>query len=70
MAECQRLKPVLVGQYEFLEWLGENHLRHSKLIGLREDKAAKNVSRECRPSPARLSARDHSKRSVLVETGG
>jgi hypothetical protein len=25
---------------------GENHLRHSKFIGLREDKAAKNVSRE------------------------
>src|SRR5205814_4072412 len=46
MAECQWLKPVLVGQFEFLEWTGDNHLRHSKFIGLREDKAAKGVSRE------------------------
>jgi ATP-dependent DNA ligase len=46
MTECQWLKPVLVGQFEFLEWTGENHLRHSKFIGLREDKPAKSVSRE------------------------
>jgi ATP-dependent DNA ligase len=46
MAECQWLKPVLVGQFEFLEWTGENHLRHSKFIALREDKPAKEVSRE------------------------
>ena len=46
MAECQWLKPVLVGQFEFLEWTGENHLRHSKFIGLREDKKAKDVVRE------------------------
>ena len=46
MAECQWLKPVLVGQFEFLEWTGENHLRHSRFIGLREDKNAKEVVRE------------------------
>jgi DNA ligase D-like protein (predicted ligase) len=46
MAECQWLKPVLVGQFEFLEWTGDNHLRHSKFIGLREDKNAKDVVRE------------------------
>ena len=46
MAECQWLKPVLVGQFEFLEWTGENHLRHSKFIALRDDKAATDVSRE------------------------
>src|SRR5918911_776400 len=46
MAECQWLKPVLVGQFEFLEWTGDNHLRHSKFIGLREDKKAKDVIRE------------------------
>ncbi|HWK31849.1 MAG TPA: non-homologous end-joining DNA ligase, partial [Terriglobales bacterium] len=40
MAECQWLKPVLVGQFEFLEWTGDNHLRHSKFVGLREDKKA------------------------------
>lgn len=46
MADCQWLKPVLVGQFEFLEWTGENHLRHSKFVGLREDKRAKDVVRE------------------------
>ena len=29
MAECQWLKPVLVGQFEFLEWTADNHLRQS-----------------------------------------
>src|SRR3954465_11819156 len=46
MAECRWLKPVLVGQFEFLEWTGENPLRHSKFISLRDDKPAKSVSRE------------------------
>jgi bifunctional non-homologous end joining protein LigD len=46
MANCQWLKPVLVGQFEFLEWTADNHLRHSKFIGLREDKPAKDVVRE------------------------
>jgi bifunctional non-homologous end joining protein LigD len=46
MAECQWLKPVLVGQFEFLEWTGDNHLRHSRFIGLREDKNARDVVRE------------------------
>jgi bifunctional non-homologous end joining protein LigD len=46
MAECQWLKPVLVGQFEFLEWTSDNHLRHSKFVGLREDKNAKDVGRE------------------------
>jgi bifunctional non-homologous end joining protein LigD len=49
MAECQWLKPVLVGQFEFLEWTGDNHLRHSKFVGLREDKDAKEVVRETTP---------------------
>lgn len=46
MAECQWLQPVLVGQFEFLEWTADNHLRHSKFIGLREDKKATDVVRE------------------------
>jgi len=46
MAQCQWLKPVLVGQFEFLEWTADNHLRHSKFVGLREDKKAKAVVRE------------------------
>src|SRR6478735_2070400 len=45
MAGCRWLKPVLVGQFEFLEWTGDNHLRHSTFIGLREDRDAKSVRR-------------------------
>ena len=46
MAECQWLKPVLVAQFEFLEWTADDHLRHSKFVALREDKKAKDVGRE------------------------
>jgi bifunctional non-homologous end joining protein LigD len=46
MAECQWLKPVLVGRFEFLEWTADNHLRHSRFIGLRSDKPATDVHRE------------------------
>ena len=46
MAECQWLKPVLVGQFEFLEWTADDHLRHSKFVALRDDKRAKDVARE------------------------
>jgi DNA ligase D-like protein (predicted ligase) len=54
MAECRWLKPVLIGQFEFLEWTGENHLRHTKFIGLRDDKPAREVRRERDPrSPDR-----------------
>ena len=45
MAECHWLKPVLVGQFEFLEWTADNHLRHSRFVGLREDKRAADVVR-------------------------
>ncbi len=46
MKECRWLKPVLVGQFEFAEWTPDNHLRHSRFIALRDDKAAKQVRRE------------------------
>jgi bifunctional non-homologous end joining protein LigD len=46
MADVQWLKPVLVGQFEFLEWTSDNHLRHSKYVGLREDRQARDVRRE------------------------
>ena len=45
MAECQWLKPELVGQFEFLEWTSDNHVTHSKFVGLREDKKARDVVR-------------------------
>jgi bifunctional non-homologous end joining protein LigD len=46
MAECRWLTPVLVGQFEFVEWTDVNHLRHTKFMGLREDKKPKDVRRE------------------------
>jgi bifunctional non-homologous end joining protein LigD len=45
MAECRWLDPVLVAQIEFLEWTGDNHLRHSRFIALRDDKSAREVGR-------------------------
>jgi len=46
MEKCRWLKPVLVGQFEFVEWTTDGHLRHSRFIGLREDKSAQDVVRE------------------------
>jgi bifunctional non-homologous end joining protein LigD len=46
MKECQWLKPELVAQIEFTEWTPDGHLRHSRFVGLREDKNAAEVVRE------------------------
>jgi ATP-dependent DNA ligase len=46
MKDCRWLKPVIVGQFEFLEWTGDHHLRHSKFVALRENKSARDVKRE------------------------
>jgi len=46
MAECRWLKPVLVAQLDFLEWTADDHLRHARFVGLREDKRATEVTRE------------------------
>jgi len=46
MKNCRWLKPELVAQIEFAEWTPDGHLRHSKFIGLREDKDPWAVRRE------------------------
>jgi DNA ligase D-like protein (predicted ligase) len=46
MVDCRWLRPVLVGKFEFVEWTSDHHLRHSRFMGLREDKKAKDVRRE------------------------
>jgi ATP-dependent DNA ligase len=46
MGECRWLQPVLVGQFEYVEWTADRHLRHSRFMGLREDKTARDVRRE------------------------
>jgi bifunctional non-homologous end joining protein LigD len=40
------VKPDVVVQVAFTEWTGHNKLRHPRLLGLREDKAARDVVRE------------------------
>jgi bifunctional non-homologous end joining protein LigD len=46
MKDCRWLAPVLVGQFEFVEWTPEGHLRHSHFVALREDKSPRDVHRE------------------------
>ncbi len=46
MADSRWLKPVIVGQFEFVEWTGDDHLRHTKFVALRDDKDPKTVVRE------------------------
>ena len=46
MKKCAWLKPRLVAQIEFTEWTKNDHLRHSKFVGLRKDKDAVDVTKE------------------------
>jgi DNA ligase D-like protein (predicted ligase) len=46
MAEMQWVKPALVAQIRFVEWTADGHLRHAAFLGLRQDRAPRNVRRE------------------------
>jgi bifunctional non-homologous end joining protein LigD len=46
MENCVWLKLQLAAQIEFTEWTPDGHLRHSKLVGLTDDKDAREVVRE------------------------
>lgn len=46
MRQCRWLKPSLIGQFEFVEWTPDGHLRHSRFVGLRDDKKPGEVIRE------------------------
>ena len=46
MQDCRWIVPVLVGQFEFVEWTPDNHLRHSRFVALRDDRSASEVRRE------------------------
>ena len=46
MIECRWLKPKLVGQFEFVEWTPENHLRHVRFIALSGQRNARDVQRD------------------------
>jgi ATP-dependent DNA ligase len=45
-AECRWLRPVLVADFEFVEWTPDNHLRHVSFVALRKDKDARGVRRQ------------------------
>ena len=40
------VRPEVVVQVAFIEWTVHDKLRHARLLGLREDKAARDVTRE------------------------
>jgi bifunctional non-homologous end joining protein LigD len=46
MREVTWLKPELIAQVRFTEWTDDGMLRHPVFLGLRTDKAAKEVVRE------------------------
>jgi bifunctional non-homologous end joining protein LigD len=46
MKSCVWLKPMVVVRIDFAEWTGADKLRHTKFIGLREDKDPRTVVRE------------------------
>jgi bifunctional non-homologous end joining protein LigD len=43
------VKPEIVVQVAFLEWTGHGKMRHSRLLGIRTDKTAREVVRETPP---------------------
>jgi bifunctional non-homologous end joining protein LigD len=46
MKLCCWLKPKIVAQIGIREWTPDGHLRHSTFIGIRDDKDAREVTRE------------------------
>jgi ATP-dependent DNA ligase len=64
MKNCMWLQPELVAQIEFAEWTPDNHLRHSKFIGLREDKEARQVV------PEKVMTKNHASSRLCVDDFG
>jgi ATP-dependent DNA ligase len=46
MKDCVWLRPLLVGCFKFLEWTPDNHLRHAKLVAMRDGRKPRDVFRE------------------------
>ncbi len=46
MKNYRWVKPELVAEVEFTDWTAADHLRHSRFVGLREDKDPKQVRKE------------------------
>jgi len=46
MQNYRWIRPKLVVQADFTDWTAANHLRHSRFVGLREDKEPREVTKE------------------------
>ena len=46
METCVWVRPELVAEIQFLEWTGADHLRHTKFLGLKDDKDPAKVIKE------------------------
>jgi len=46
MKGCVWVKPKAVARFDFLEWTGADHLRHTKFAAMRDDKDPRQVVRE------------------------
>ena len=46
MRTCIWIRPEAVAQVEFLQWTEGDHLRHTKFVGLREDKDPREIVNE------------------------
>ena len=46
MKKCVWVRPEVVAQIAFLEWIEGDHLRHPKFVGRRHDKDAASVVKE------------------------
>jgi bifunctional non-homologous end joining protein LigD len=46
MKKYRWMKPKLVAEVEFTDWTAADHLRHSRFVGLRDDKDATEAHKE------------------------
>ena len=46
MKECVWLQPQAVVRIDFLEWSGAEHLRHTKFVGMRDDRDPRKVIKQ------------------------
>jgi bifunctional non-homologous end joining protein LigD len=53
------VRPEIVVHVGFIEWTGNDKLRHPRLLGVRFDKQARDVVRESHPAQAGLHGREH-----------
>jgi ATP-dependent DNA ligase len=46
MKDCRWLSPALVGNFEFVEWTADGHLRHARFRGMRDGHEPRDVARD------------------------